>query len=493
MSWIITFIAAIALVFSVPIVNNIDAVKVIVDNIKEKFEQEVDIEELNSQLSEFFTRGSMEKNIHSTIPEFVFDISSEEPQEETTTAVGAKHNIPGLNFSEENFEVKFDEYTQTEPDEPDADLKTVLRKKLLKTASTKYLQSVETTKMLELASEVYVGPTFKVVSKNYSLKRNQVEGWTLVAKYPKDKDSTDSGTSIKLWVNDIDNETYCLAIAGTDDLKEIVTEYIPMETSQTYSPQQNEIAEFVNNIPKYIKESLVYSRCGFLKKLFVTGHSMGAFFAMTVGTDLYDSTPEDSLTLAKRNKVSEYLEPENIKAITFAAPGLLTEIPSDVPDWVKQLLGIGDAIPQWSINKHNNNKSGKYNRMLYQYTNNRDLVCRLSQNFSDAVNSIPKELRGAVEFVSKLNFVHLGNEYNFTSDKISVTEKVNFFKSNVFDLLNEGVAGFLKSGALVLDLEHHFPYQYDLAIRNNKCKLISKSTNSSNPSASTGTGGSTQR
>jgi len=486
MNWLFTFIVAIALVFCVPVANNFDAVKVIVEDIKSGFEREISIDELKSQLAEYFTAGSMEKDLNSTIPEFVFDISSENSEENTTTLGVTKHDIPGINLDNNNFEVNFEEYTQTSPSVSGETLENVLRiKNLLKKSRDLYLKTIDPEKLLELATEVYYGDVFNLVTKNYNVTKNKVDGWTLVAKYPKDKEATESGTTARLWVNNIDNETYCISIAGTDSFDEILFQYIPMETSPGYASQQRELADFVNNINDYMRGSSAYSKCGKIKKLLVTGHSLGGFLAMTLGTDLYDSTPNDNLTIAKRHLLSKDLKPQDIKTITFAAPGLLEAIPSDTPKGVKDALGVGDEIPEWSANKFKNNKNRKYDNMLVQYTNNNDLVSNL-QKITDLA-SYAKKIGINLDWIKKFNFVHLGMEYSFTSKQITLFNRIDILKQ--YDLFKDKGAAVLGFGALLFDLEHHQPYQYDLALKNKMCKLTTKIANSS-----TGTGGgSTQR
>lgn len=433
MNWLYSFIAAFALIFTIPVVNNYDEVKIIVNDIKNAIIKEINSEELLAKLSDFYIFGSMENNVQSNIPDEVFDV---------------------------NYEGDIDK--DLEKHKPENSKTWETDKQTFKEIRQNYLDSTTPTKMLELSAEVYEGEIFPLITEMYPVTKENVESWTVVSKFPKDKPSSENGTSIKLWVNNYDSETYCISIAGTDALEEIVEQYIPMETSPTYSTQQREISEYVKNIRKYIKESKNYSKCGEVKKLFVTGHSMGAFYAMWLGTDLYDS---DSYSLTKCSDIGPYLKSANIKTYTYAAPGLLTEIPSNLPKAIKDLLGVGDRIPDWSKHKLENDKKNKYDTMLYQYTNELDIVPNL--NKITEYNWLSKDL--TKKWV-KLNFVHLGKHYNFSSGKLTNTEYLNALKR--FNLFEAPIQTFLNGGALIVGLEYHLPHQYLKGFKNNLYKLV---------------------
>ncbi|MBE5738888.1 MAG: hypothetical protein E7354_04100 [Clostridiales bacterium] len=433
MNWLYSFIAAFVLIFAVPFANNYDEVKLIVNDIKNAIIKEISYEDLLAQLSDSFSFGSMEQNTQSNIPEVVFDEDYEG------------------EFSEE---IKKYVPVNSESSEQDAQVLAKMRER--------YLKTVTPEKMLELSAEVYTGEIFKLVSSAYNVKKGKVEGWSLVSSFPKDKPASDNGTSIRLWVNNVDNETYCISIAGTDSFDEVITQYIPMETSPTYSSQQKEIGQYVKNLASHIRQSPIYSKCGQVKKLYTTGHSMGAFFSMWLGTDLYDS---NQYSFTKCSDVGPYLKPENVKAYTYAAPGLLTAIPEGIPADIKDILNVGDQIPEWSRYKLLQDKNHHYDTMLFQYTNSRDLVTDL--NSITEYNLLPKSL--TKDWI-KFNFVHIGNEYHFTSKQLTVSESLEALQR--FDIFKDPATSVLNFGAVVLSLEYHMPYQYLSGFTNNKYRLV---------------------
>lgn len=444
MNWLYSFIAALVLIFAFPMANNFDGVKIIAGDIKKAI-----VNELSTlELSQIFDQEAVSKILDGSL--FFGDSDG------THDSSGSSNS--GSDSSSSQVQL------------------TDKQKKYQTQLKDKYKESVSERTMLLLATEVYQGAIKDVIYYSMPLSRNKVDGWTVVARYPESQTgavSTKVGTSAVLWVNDLDKETYCLSIAGTDQISDML-QYIPMETSSTRSQQQNEVAQIASNINNDVKKHKAKMGLGDIKKLYLTGHSLGAFLAMSLGTDIIDSsiaTSKHTTThaLTKVQDISSTLSASNVFTYTFAGPGLMVQIPPKMDSKLKSLLQIGDTVPLWVNEKIANNKARAYDKNLIQYTNTRDIVPNLHTIVNNLSGFVFKHW--GVDNPGKL-FVHVGKEYETTSKKYSLSDTYTFIRRlDVFKGDNV-VSTALNTAAVFSGLQYHMPSTYLEQIDNHQFKLI---------------------
>ena len=439
-----------------PIVNNYDAVKIIAGDIKDAVVKELS----STELAQIFDQKVVAQILDGS---FFFgdgvgsgdtgtgNTGSGTGFEGSGGSSGNSGNTDGSGNSESKVEL------------------TEEQKKYQKQLEQRYKDSVSARTMLLLATEVNTGNVGEIASYSVPVKKGNVDGWTLVARYPKNARATDEGTSAALWVNGLDKETYCLSIAGTDQWGDML-QYIPMETSASRAKQQKEVDEIASGLYKDVQKNKTALGLGDIKKLYITGHSLGAFLAMSLGTDLIDASVAankgtTTYSLTKVSDICPTLKVNNVFTYTFAAPGLMIKIPPKLPKAVKSLLKVGDVIPNWSREKIANNKDGVYDKNLIQYTNSRDVVPNLHMwtgfVFSEWGVENPEEL-----------FLHLGKEYETTSKKYTLADTYSFIRRyNIFegDKLDTTV---LNTAGGVLGLQYHLPYIYLEQLDKGEFKLI---------------------
>jgi len=331
----------------------------------------------------------------------------------------------------------------------------------------RYKESTKPATMLQLATEVYVGNLQEITYYNMGVKERDVKGWTCITKYPKDvsgKNTTKSGASFSLWQNNYEKNTFTVSAAGTDQLKDIM-QYGPMETSATHSEHQKELANFLKTIQKYTTSPI--------EKLYITGHSLGGFLAMSAGTDLIDAeiaknNGQTSNSLCTYSDINSKLKKENLFVYTFSAPGLFTKIPDDIPQIVKNFLDISDNIPAWSKEKTKNHKNKVYDKNVFQYVNTLDLVTNF-KNLSN-ITLLPKAIKNLANTLAN-NCNHVGTVYSATI-KLSFQEKMNIIKRfNIFKGDNIATTA-LNTAACIANLHYHLPSTYNIAFLNNTFKKI---------------------
>lgn len=469
MNWLYSFIAAFALIFVMPVVNNYDTVKVLVSDIKDAVVRELS----TSELAQIFDQQVVSQMLDGS---FFFgdsavsgDSSSGSSGGSSNTGGSSSGNTGGATGGSGTSSGSGSSGTTST-----AIPYTEEQQKYKKQWEQRYKDSVSARTMLLLATEVYTGSIQEIMFSSMPIKKGKVDGWTLVSRYPDNKmGNTLAGTTAALWVNNLDKETYCLSIAGTDQLGDML-QYIPMETSATRAKQQIEVDEIASSMNKVIQNNKSKMGLGDVKKLYLTGHSLGAFLAMSLGTDLIDSsiaakngTKTNALT--KVSDIGPSLKVNNVYTYTFAGPGLMIEIPKDMPNSIKTLLGVGNVIPDWSKEKIANNKDGAYNKNLIQYTNTRDVVPNLYK-LGNYAAALVLDWWGTEDI--KNLFVHLGKEYETTSKKYTLADSYSFIRRfNVFDgdsLLTTG----LNTSAVVLGLQYHLACTYLEQLDKGKFTLI---------------------
>ena len=458
MNWLYSFIAAFALIFIMPIVNNYDVVKIIAGDVKEAVVRELSTSELTQIFDQQVVSQIFDGSFFFGNGEVSGDSGSDNGSAGGNSGTGFESGSQGGSSGNSQSQVKL----------------TDEQKKYQAQLEKKYKESVSARTMLLLATEVYTGSIQEIMYSSMQIKKGKVDGWTLVSRYPDNSmGNTLAGTTAALWVNDLDKETYCLSIAGTDQVGDML-QYIPMETSATRAQQQKDVHKIASSMNKAVQNNKSKKGLGDIKKLYLTGHSLGAFLAMCLGTDLIDSQIAASKgkttnALTKVSDIGPSLKVSNVFTYTFAGPGLMVEIPSEMPSVLKNALGIGNVIPAWSREKLANNKDGAYNKNLIQYTNTRDIVPNLYKvgNYVAALAFYgwgvdnPKNL-----------FVHLGKEYETTSKEYTLADTYSFMKRfNIFkgdSLLTTS----LNTSAVLLGLQYHLSFTYLEQLDKGQFKLI---------------------
>ena len=454
MNWLYSFIAAFALIFVMPVVNNYDVVKVIVRDVKDAVVRELSA----SELTQIFDQQVISQILDGS---FFFGDGAVSGDSGSQSGGSSGTGFENTGGSSDN---NTGNSGTTKPKLTDE------QKKYQAQLEKKYKESVSARTMLLLATEVYTGNIQEIMYYSMPVKKGKVDGWTLVSRYPNNQmGTTIAGTTAALWVNNLDKETYCLSFAGTDQWRDMF-QYIPMETSNTKAKQLQEADEIASSINKVVQSNKSKMGLGEIKKLYLTGHSLGAFLAMCVGTDLIDynialNKGKKSEALTKVSDIGPLLRLNNVFTYTFAGPGLMVEIPPDLPKELKTLFKIGNVIPNWAREKIANNKDGAYNKNLIQYTNTRDVVPNLHLWLGGFFEN------WGVDDPSKL-FLHLGKEYETTSKKYTLADTNAFIRRfNILD--GDGLATTgLNTVAGKIDLQYHLCFIYLEQLDKGKFKLI---------------------
>ena len=407
MNRVYAFLFALVLIFAMPIINNFDSVKIIYEETKAKIEKQISDNELLSFLNSDVFKGGDPDSIS-----------------------------PELQYKKEKYE-------------------------LIKTNRLEKSLSRET--MLFLSTEVYVNQIREITYKNMPVKKGKVDGWTLVTRYPDANNpngATKAGTSIALWVNNYNDAYYSISIAGTDNVAEVITQYLPMEISPNRAKQQHEINEFCKDIKSIIRNS--EDNLKDPERLYITGHSMGGFFATCLGTDLIDSciaeiTGEETYSLLSIDDMNLTLDREDVYVYSFSAPGMLTQ---DFKCNDKKLEAFLDEMgldwlidfltPDWAREKQKNNNAGEYKSRVFQYTNSRDFVT----DFSKALDTLMGVVAAPLAVIAP-SFIHLGTEYQCTSPATSFIEVITFFRGLSFDFVS-----LLETASMAVGLNYHMPLTY---------------------------------
>jgi hypothetical protein len=176
-----------------------------------------------------------------------------------------------------------------------------------------YEESISAESMLNLSVESFNGPWGDVLKMSMDIKDNQGYGWKYIAGDTAGKEAY----SWVLWQNAYKDTTYALSCAGTDSPFDIAT-FLPMMVDEDYSEQMNAAIESVKNIKNIIPTSKI-------EKLYITGHSLGGYLAMFLGTELVEASVNPALSdLPFSTTFGEKgigLTMDDISIVTFGAPG----------------------------------------------------------------------------------------------------------------------------------------------------------------------------
>jgi len=254
-----------------------------------------------------------------------------------------------------------------------------------------------------------------VITEYYELENNKAPGW----KHLKEGHST-SGYTWALWQSKYESGTYNLVFSGTDELWDVAT-YIPMMINEDYCTQMDEAINTAKKIKNYAPTNIT--------KLYITGHSLGGYLAAYVTSDLVDSSlSSSSKSRISVNDISNFLTLDNVKGVTFGAPGFY------VGNMKWTVIKKVQQITTWGQEKKTNNQNKKYDNYIENYTNEYDPVGHL--------------------FVGAQYFKHLGKRKDYEVERINA----GFF-AKAYSILS-------KFGELnkIADVYYHLPHVYDALI-----------------------------
>ncbi|MBQ3048302.1 MAG: hypothetical protein IJD48_04765 [Clostridia bacterium] len=301
--------------------------------------------------------------------------------------------------------------------------------------------SVSLDTLCYMSAESFGGMISNVLGIFLEIKNNQAPGWT----YVKEVKHGDSGLSWTLWQNNKDINTYCFVIAGTDELEDI-KRYIPMMLNESYCDQMDYVIEAAKNIKNYAKTSI--------NKLYITGHSLGAYLAAYLMSDLVDYSVNPLTTNSRicANDIYNGLTIDKIKGVCFGGPGfyngksikttaLEKVIKKDNLTTALDLLGVENitikngqlttTVPSWVKEKKDNNANKKYDAYIENHINIYDPVAHLC--------------------IGENAFTHIGKVSNYEIKRIGS----NFFM-NAYKALNNSGLEFFK----IADMYYHMPHVY---------------------------------
>ena len=132
---------------------------------------------------------------------------------------------------------------------------------------------------------------------------------------------------------------YCIAYTGTTDLTDLKT--YPSIALAIQNLQLDDAVEQFNFLIDQYKDDI--------NKVYITGHSLGAYLASYVESEIVD----DNVTSIDKDKTACY---------AFGDPGFSNR-----------------GINNWARMKINNNKNGKYDNYIYEYKNDFDPVANINQ------------------------------------------------------------------------------------------------------------------
>lgn len=258
-----------------------------------------------------------------------------------------------------------------------------------------YKESVSDETMLLLAVESFRGPWGDTLEGFMDITDGKVEGWKQIAAESVNYEYY----SWTLWQNKYEETTYALACAGTDSPTDVVT-FLPMMLSENYSKQMRDAMDSVRNIKNIIKTDI--------NELYITGHSLGGYLAMFLGTEFVDSNmPEGKTGYTTTNlpisttfgEKGKNLTLDKIHAVTFGSPGFYKTKIKFASDVAKIINKAGIPIsnqmvepPEWAVKKFSNDANQLYNANVKNYKNSFDPVANL--------------------FVKPSAFIHVGNTLN---------------------------------------------------------------------------------
>lgn len=283
-----------------------------------------------------------------------------------------------------------------------------------------YEASISDTSMLYLSVESFQGPWGDVLKSTMDITDNKVPGWKYLAGDTKGKEAF----SWVLWQNQYVKTTYALSCAGTDSPYDVAT-FLPMMVDEDYSQQMRDAIDTLQDIKDMVPTDI--------KKLYITGHSLGGYLAMFLGTEVVDAYNNqsafgltfDSIFGAKGSSLTMDPEDPDVKAVTFGAPGFYKttiKFASDLVD-VLQSKGVtiydgGVRAPSWSQTKFNRDAAGKYKDYVINYKNSYDPVANL--------------------FIAPSAFVHVGTTKNIDVTKPNILEAQIRWALNKIPVVNYG-------------------------------------------------------
>lgn len=259
--------------------------------------------------------------------------------------------------------------------------------------ASNYYKSISAEAFCNLSAEVSQGEFQELFLNNMDLVNNQVSGWIYIQE-----ETFENDFSYSLWVNKYEPTTYCIAFAGTDSIKDAL-EYIPMETAEDRSPQMQTAAQITKESIKTIAElnSKNQDSYGFLKTLYICGHSLGGYLAMYITSDIIDSSlgyKNNIITIDDIGFDSYEQVKKDLRCVTFGAPGMHYE---------GEPLGI--KMTEWQKQKVEIDKEKKYNNIITQYVNSKDPVANLFPSYLKHIGTLKYYNVNNLNLAARIKFV----------------------------------------------------------------------------------------
>ena len=230
-----------------------------------------------------------------------------------------------------------------------------------------YQDSVSNETMFALGVEAYQNLWGKAVKWMAEVEDNKVNGW--IHKYTYDGKEDFSCT---VWENKYNPNSYAFVLSGTDNLlREPFATYLPMMTNEKLCPQLQETVD-------QAKAMRYHAGINRIDHLYITGYSLGGYLSNFLGTELVDDAYGYESNVGLKD-FSDTLEIENVKCVSYAAPGFYIE-KLNIPKINQIIDGIENAVNNvttWTKAKMKRDSEDLYDKYITNILNGRDPVANL--------------------------------------------------------------------------------------------------------------------
>ena len=244
-----------------------------------------------------------------------------------------------------------------------------------------YQDSVSNETIFALSVEAYQNLWGNVVKWMAKVEDNKVNGWT--HKYTVDGDADFSCT---VWENNYNKNTYAMVLSGTDDLlQEPLETYLPMMVNEELCPQLKQTVEQTKKMNTHGLNRI--------DRLYITGYSLGGYLSNFLATELVDDANgyETNISLSD---ISPTLLIENVKCVSFAAPGFYIE-KLDIPainNVIDRIANSVNKVTSWTKAKMGRDAEGLYDDTITNILNGRDPVANLPIAIVNIMNFLKKPI-----------------------------------------------------------------------------------------------------